>query len=91
MRDSVFCAIPPDADRDGIRRSVADMRERVAQYVPGYRLRGEPDFDDGRVAVFPNALREQRERAVEVGARDRHRAVDRHHAPALHGGQRRPV
>ncbi len=52
MRDTVFCAIPPDADRDAIRRSIADMRERVAQYVPGYRLRGEPDFDDGRVAVF---------------------------------------
>jgi len=52
MRDTVFCRIDPDADRDAIRASVHAMRERVAEYVPGYRLRGEPDFDGDRVAIF---------------------------------------
>jgi acetaldehyde dehydrogenase len=52
MRDTVFCAISPDADRDAIRASIEQMRDRVASYVPGYRLRGEPQFEEDRVAVF---------------------------------------
>jgi acetaldehyde dehydrogenase len=52
MRDTVFCQISPDADHDAIRASVEAMREKVATYVPGYRLRGEPQFDEGRVAIF---------------------------------------
>jgi acetaldehyde dehydrogenase len=52
MRDTVYCAISPDADRDAIRASIEAMREKVATYVPGYRLRGEPQFDDDRVAIF---------------------------------------
>lgn len=60
MRDTVFCAIPEDADRDAIAASVTGMVASVASYVPGYRLRAEPQFDDptpvsgglARVAVF---------------------------------------
>jgi len=52
MRDTVFCAISPEADRDAIRASIERMRERVATYVPGYRLRGEPQFEEDRVAIF---------------------------------------
>ncbi|HVW47132.1 MAG TPA: acetaldehyde dehydrogenase (acetylating) [Solirubrobacterales bacterium] len=52
MRDTVFCQISPDADRDAILASIEAMREKVATYVPGYRLRGEPQFDDERVAIF---------------------------------------
>ena len=52
MRDTVFCAISPEADRDAIRASIEKMRETVAAYVPGYRLRGEPQFEDDRVAIF---------------------------------------
>ncbi|MBN9621476.1 MAG: acetaldehyde dehydrogenase (acetylating) [Actinobacteria bacterium] len=52
MRDTVFCQISPDADRDAIRASIEAMREKVATYVPGYRLRGEPQFEDDRVAIF---------------------------------------
>ena len=52
MRDTVFCAIGPDADREAIRDSIERMRERVAAYVPGYRLRGEPVFEEDRVAIF---------------------------------------
>ena len=46
MRDTVFCAIPEDADRDAITLSVKEIAESVATYVPGYRLRTEPQFDD---------------------------------------------
>jgi acetaldehyde dehydrogenase len=60
MRDTVFCAIPADADTGAIAASVHAMVERVAAYVPGYTLRAEPQFDEprdiwnghARVAVF---------------------------------------
>ncbi|WP_028933186.1 acetaldehyde dehydrogenase (acetylating) [Pseudonocardia spinosispora] len=60
MRDTVFCMIPADADRAAIIRSVHDMIDEVREYVPGYTLRAEPQFDEpqeswdghGRVAVF---------------------------------------
>ncbi|MFJ3765513.1 acetaldehyde dehydrogenase (acetylating) [Streptomyces sp. NPDC090082] len=60
MRDTVFCAIPEDADRDAVALSVKEIAEQVASYVPGYRLRAEPQFDDpspenggmARVAIF---------------------------------------
>jgi acetaldehyde dehydrogenase len=46
MQDTIFCAIPADADRDAIAASVHQMAADVAAYVPGYRLRTEPQFDD---------------------------------------------
>jgi acetaldehyde dehydrogenase len=60
MQDTVFCAIPADADTDAIAASIRDVVGAVASYVPGYRLRAEPQFDDptpvsgglARVAVF---------------------------------------
>ncbi|MFF2026658.1 acetaldehyde dehydrogenase (acetylating) [Streptomyces sp. NPDC058171] len=60
MRDTVYCAIPADADRDAVTESVVRQVERVRRYVPGYTLRADPQYDaaradwDGhaRVAVF---------------------------------------
>jgi acetaldehyde dehydrogenase len=52
MRNTVFCELPPDADRGAIAASVEQMAARVTEYVPGYRLRTEPVFDNGRVAIF---------------------------------------
>jgi acetaldehyde dehydrogenase len=60
MRDTVFCAISPDADQAAITESVLAMVAEVARYVPGYRLRAEPQFDPpgatwpgwARVALF---------------------------------------
>ncbi|PBC77048.1 acetaldehyde dehydrogenase [Streptomyces sp. TLI_235] len=43
MRDTVFCLIG-DADHDAIRASVKQMAERVAQYVPGYRVKQDVQF-----------------------------------------------
>ena len=60
MRNTVFCAIPPDADRNAISAAVARRVAEVAEYVPGYRARSDPQFDDpseesgglARAAVF---------------------------------------
>ncbi|MFE9322462.1 acetaldehyde dehydrogenase (acetylating) [Nocardia sp. NPDC052278] len=43
MRDTVFCLIG-DADHNAIRASIAEMADRVSQYVPGYRLKQEVQF-----------------------------------------------
>jgi acetaldehyde dehydrogenase len=48
MRDTVFCMIGPDADSRAIIRSVHDMVAQVQEYVPGYNLRADPQFDDAR-------------------------------------------
>ncbi|GAA1147812.1 acetaldehyde dehydrogenase (acetylating) [Nocardioides aquiterrae] len=46
MRDTIFCAVPPDADRDAIVQSIVAMEKAVQEYVPGYRLLQEPQLDD---------------------------------------------
>jgi acetaldehyde dehydrogenase len=46
MRDTIFCAIPEDADRDGIAQSIREVVAEVQTYVPGYRLLNEPQFDE---------------------------------------------
>jgi acetaldehyde dehydrogenase len=46
MRDTIFCAIPEDADRDAIAQSIRDVVAQVQSYVPGYRLLNDPQFDD---------------------------------------------
>lgn len=60
MRDTVFCAIDADADRDAITESIERMVADVQVYVPGYTLKATPQFDEpgsgwggrARVAVF---------------------------------------
>jgi acetaldehyde dehydrogenase len=55
MRDTVFCMIAPDADRDAITASVHDMIAEVQHYVPGYTLRADPQFDGPRAGWAGNA------------------------------------
>jgi acetaldehyde dehydrogenase len=60
MRDTIYCAIPADADADAITAAVHARVAQVQEYVPGYKLRAEPQFDEpreswgglARVAVF---------------------------------------
>mgnify|MGYP001815782156 CR=1 FL=1 len=57
MRDTIFCEIPADADREAIGASIRDIESFVQTYVPGYRLIVDPQFSvtpDGthRVATF---------------------------------------
>lgn len=52
MRDTVY-TLSEDGDRDAIARSVEEMVARVQEYVPGYRLKQEVQFEsiDEPVAV----------------------------------------
>ena len=60
MRNTVFCSIPEGADTDAIATAILKRVDEVAQYVPGYRIKSEPQFDgpsdvnggQARVAVF---------------------------------------
>jgi len=52
MRNTISCALPADADRDAVTASVHAMRDRVAAYVPGYRLRTDPIFDEDKLILF---------------------------------------
>ena len=51
MRDTIFCGVSADADRDAISQSVFDMAKSVQEYVPGYRLLQDPQFDDASDAT----------------------------------------
>jgi acetaldehyde dehydrogenase len=55
MRDTIFCAIPPDADRDAVTESIMARVADVQQYVPGYTLRADPQFDEPRESWDGNA------------------------------------
>jgi acetaldehyde dehydrogenase len=56
MRDTIFCAVSPDAGQAVITKSVEDRVAEIASYVPGYRLLDEPQFDrigdQLRVGIF---------------------------------------
>jgi acetaldehyde dehydrogenase len=52
MRDTIFCSLPADVDTAKVTQSIEDMIGEVQTYVPGYRLKLPPQFDDGRVAIF---------------------------------------
>lgn len=56
MRDTIFCAIPEDADRDAIAKSIHDVVAEVQGYVPGYRLLNEPQFDEPSITSGGQAL-----------------------------------
>ncbi|EHI12080.1 acetaldehyde dehydrogenase (acetylating) [Mycolicibacterium thermoresistibile] len=56
MRDTIFCAIPEDADHDAITESIHDVVAEVQTYVPGYRLLNEPQFDEPSVVNGGNHL-----------------------------------
>lgn len=53
MRNSVFCAIPAEAGEPGelqdrLLESIHEMVRTVQEYVPGYHLRADPQFDPAR-------------------------------------------
>ena len=89
MQDTIFCAIPEDADRDAIAASIKEIAADVAAYVPGYRLRTEPQFDD----PTPMSRRPGPGRRVRRGRGRRRlpaavRGQPRHHDRRRHPGRR---
>lgn len=52
MRNTVFCAVDAAVDIDKVITSIEDMRARVAEYVPGYRLTAVPSLS-GDILRFP--------------------------------------
>ncbi len=46
MRNTVFCALEEGFDRDGVASSILAMIEEVSAYVPGYRLKADPVFEE---------------------------------------------
>lgn len=55
MRNTVYCALADGYDAGLIAKSILDMVERVRDYVPGYRLKADPVFDEGPF-VAPGGL-----------------------------------
>lgn len=51
MRNTVY-AVVRDGDREAIGRAIVEMVGRVQEYVPGYRLKAEPLFDEEKVTVL---------------------------------------
>jgi acetaldehyde dehydrogenase len=50
MRNTVYCALGPDADQAAVEASIGRVAAEVATYVPGYRVKGVT-FDDGPFAT----------------------------------------
>lgn len=53
MRNTVYCSLPAEAGEPGdlqdrIKESIARMVKTVQEYVPGYELTAEPQFDSAR-------------------------------------------
>jgi acetaldehyde dehydrogenase len=51
MRNTVYCALPDEASETAVADSVAAMVAQVQDYVPGYRLKADPVFDEGSYAT----------------------------------------
>lgn len=52
MRDTVHCLTADKPDEAAITQSVHGMIAEVQKYVPGYRLKNGPVFDDRRVSIY---------------------------------------
>ncbi len=47
MRNTVFAALPENADHDAVVTSILEMETQVQQFVPGYRLTNPPTIETG--------------------------------------------
>jgi acetaldehyde dehydrogenase len=45
MRNTVYCLVDGDVDHHAIEEDILDMVDRVAEYVPGYRLKQDIQFE----------------------------------------------
>lgn len=47
MTNTVFCALGGGYDEGAVSTAILDMVERIREFVPGYRVKAAPVFDDG--------------------------------------------
>jgi acetaldehyde dehydrogenase (acetylating) len=52
MRDTIHALVKEEGKEEEITSSIERMVHSVQEYVPGYRLRGNPLFDGKKVSVF---------------------------------------
>jgi acetaldehyde dehydrogenase (acetylating) len=52
MRDTIYVRFAPGASQEEITASIRRMVREIQQYVPGYRLRAEPLFEEDQVTVM---------------------------------------
>jgi len=52
MRDAIHVLVEEEGSRELILDSIQQMVNEVKKYVPGYALRGEPQFDGKKISVF---------------------------------------
>jgi len=52
MRDTIFCSLPEEYEKETITQSIYTMEKDVQSYVPGYRLIAEPQYSEDRVVIF---------------------------------------
>ncbi|WP_226037530.1 acetaldehyde dehydrogenase (acetylating) [Aquibacillus saliphilus] len=52
MRDTVHALVEEDGKEEEIVESIREMEKEVRTYVPGYRLKSEPQFDGRKITVF---------------------------------------
>ncbi|WP_240375060.1 acetaldehyde dehydrogenase (acetylating) [Bacillus piscicola] len=53
MRDTVYCELhEAPVDKKAITNSIHNIVEEVQEYVPGYRLRSEPIFEENKITIF---------------------------------------
>ncbi len=50
MKNTIFCAVE-DSDREAILASIHETVSGMQRYVPGYRLRADPQFDEVPVGL----------------------------------------
>lgn len=51
MRNTIYCALGGGYDEATVAKAIAEMADRIAAYVPGYRLKADPVFDEGPYAT----------------------------------------
>jgi acetaldehyde dehydrogenase len=52
MQNTVYAMVDPMANAAAIVQSIGNMVVKIQQFVPGYRLKHEPDFDKGKITVM---------------------------------------
>ncbi|MBM4762582.1 acetaldehyde dehydrogenase (acetylating) [Bacillus sp. B15-48] len=52
MRDAIHMLVEGKVDQKAITSSIREMEKTVQSYVPGYRLKQDPLFDENKLTVF---------------------------------------